>query len=522
MRCITSLFFALALATLALGQAAPPIEWQRCLGGSGAEDARDIAITSDNGFVVIGSTNSVDGDVSGFHGGSSDYWVVKLNEQGLIEWQRTLGGSNSDSGCGIAATEDGGCIVIGNSRSTDGDVSGNHGWSDVWVVKLSVSGTVEWQRSYGGSETDTGYGILELTDGGYIFAGETNSVDGDVSANLGSTDVWVVRIDQVGEILWERSYGGNSFDVAFALDHGLGDTIIVAGYTTSATDDVSTPLGIEDQWVIAISSTDGNLYWERSIGGTGYDVAGGVTGCSDGGAMVVGWSTSTTGDAQGNHGQFDILAARLGAQGQVQWSRVYGGTGSEKCSAVLQQADGGFLFGARTNSEDGDVVGEPQLDDVWLFRTDEAGAIIWQTILGGSNHETTAAIHHTPDGGYILLGTSISNDGDVSGNNGSNDFWVVKFRPELNSIAEFEDSRTITLSPNPTRDRVALSATGIPNGMVEIILFDAIGQIVHQQQGHWQEGSPMELELNGSAPGLYTTVLLSKEAAWSARLVIME
>lgn len=523
MRCISTLFLLTAVVAIAQAQSAPEIEWQRCLGGTQLEVAQDILTTSDNGVIVLGSTNSADGDVSGFHGGSNDYWVVKLDQQGAIQWQRALGGSDTDTPGGIATTQDGGYVVVGTSRSNDGDVSGNHGSTDVWVVKLSGAGTLEWQRSYGGSATETGYAIIELPDAGYLLAGETGSTDGDVSTNLGSTDIWVVRIDQVGEIIWERSYGGNSFDVAFAMGHGLGDTILVAGYTASSTDDVSVALGIEDQWVFAISSTNGNIYWERSVGGTGYDLAGGVTGCSDGGAILVGWSSSTDGDAQGNHGgQFDILAARLSAQGQVLWSRVYGGTGIETCVAVLQQPDGGFLFGARTTSEDGDVVGQPQLADVWLFRTNEAGNIIWQTLLGGSNNESTAAIDHTPDGGIILLGTTNSNDGDVSGNNGAADFWVVKFAPEFNSIAEFTNPQSITLVPNPARERVTLSSTSIPSGTVDVLLFDALGQLVGQNERHWQQGAPLELNLGEWVPGVYTTMVRSEEALWSARLVIME
>ena len=136
---------------------------------------------------MAGYTFSNDGDVSGNHG-AYDYWVVKLNSSGDILWQICLGGTNVDVAYSIQQTSDGGFIVAGYTCSNEGDVSGNHGNSDYWVVKLNSSGTIEWQKCLGGTDGDYAYSIQQTSDGGFIVAGLTGSNDGDVSGNHGGSD----------------------------------------------------------------------------------------------------------------------------------------------------------------------------------------------------------------------------------------------------------------------------------------------------------------------------------------------
>ena len=168
----------------------PTIQWQKALGGSLEDTGGPIQQTNDGGFIVAGFADSNDGDASGNHG-EADLWVVKLNNTGTIEWQKSLGGSSrdgtgsilmaNDGGGSIQQTNDGGYIVAGTSYSNDGDVSGNHGEADAWVVKLSSIGKIEWQKSLGGSGYDGSRFIQQTNDGGYILAGYSNSNDGDVS-----------------------------------------------------------------------------------------------------------------------------------------------------------------------------------------------------------------------------------------------------------------------------------------------------------------------------------------------------
>jgi hypothetical protein len=152
------------------------LEWQKCLGGSKDDNGFSIRQTTDRGYILTGYTHSNDGDVSGNHdptGVTADAWVVKLSEDGMLQWQKCLGGSMDEWGRSIQQTTDGGYILTGHTQSNDGDVSGNHGGPDVWVVKLRADGSLDWQKCLGGSNMDQGFSIQQTTDGGYILTGHT-------------------------------------------------------------------------------------------------------------------------------------------------------------------------------------------------------------------------------------------------------------------------------------------------------------------------------------------------------------
>ena len=174
---------------------APAIQWQKCLGGPDGDAAYSIQQTNDGGFIVAGVTSSNDGHVWGNHGGS-DAWVVKLDSSMFIHMQKCLGGTGADFAYSIKQTSDGGFIVAGFTMSNDGDVSGNHGWNDAWVVKLNSSGDIEWQKCLGGTDYDDAKSIQQTSDGGFIVAGGTWSNDGDMSGNHGGSDAWVVKLNK--------------------------------------------------------------------------------------------------------------------------------------------------------------------------------------------------------------------------------------------------------------------------------------------------------------------------------------
>lgn len=170
------------------------LQWQKALGGSGDEIARSIQQTSDGGYVVAGYSNSTDGDVTENHGGENDCWVVKLGINGELQWQKALGGSGNDIAQAIEQTNDGGYVISGGSDSEDGDVTGAHGGYDCWVVKLDGSGELQWQKAMGGSGADAGSSIKQTSDEGFVVAGYSNSMDGDVSGIHGAEDFWVVKL----------------------------------------------------------------------------------------------------------------------------------------------------------------------------------------------------------------------------------------------------------------------------------------------------------------------------------------
>src|SRR6185436_3480316 len=207
--------------------AQPTIQWQKCLGGTNRDEGLSITQTFDSGYVFGGWTMSTDGDISSVHG-SYDYWVIRLNSVGDTLWQRSLGGSGYNYATCVQQTSDSGFIITGYTTSNDGDVSGNHGSYDIWVVKLFPSGTIEWQKCYGGTAGEFSQSIRQTSDGGYIVANKSNSINGDVNGNHGLEDFWIVKLNNIGDTLWEKSFGGPENDRPFSVWQTFDQGYIVA------------------------------------------------------------------------------------------------------------------------------------------------------------------------------------------------------------------------------------------------------------------------------------------------------
>ena len=354
---------------------------------------------------------------------------------GVIDWEKTLGGSDWDAIYGVEQTADGGYIVTGISGSTDFDVTGNHGALDMWVAKLNPSGTIIWQKSLGGSSGDTGRSVKQTADGGYIVAGSSGSIDGDVTGHHGSNDFWVVKLDGSGNIVWNDCYGGGLDEYANNVQQTADGGYIVTGYSTTTIDngDVTGHHGgFYDYWVVKLDSA-GNLVWQKCLGGTGVDeIYGGVQQTSDGNYIVAGWSNSIDGDVIGNHGGYDIWIVKLDPSGNIIGQKSLVGTLNDRISAdgIQQTPDNGYIVTGYTTSNDGDVTGNHGNFDVWVVKLDSSLDIVWQRCLGGSGEDVGHSVDQTSDGGYIIAGRTGSTDGDVTGNHGGYDAWVAKLNAD--------------------------------------------------------------------------------------------
>jgi uncharacterized delta-60 repeat protein len=426
---IASLLSAISplASPLAAAGEAPAVEWAKNLGGSHNDLANQVLQTADGGYVIAGSSYSTDGDVKG-NRGEEDCWVAKLDARGSLEWQRSLGGSARDQAFSIALTSDGGYIVAGSSESRDGDVGYNQGAQDFWVAKLSAAGDLEWERSLGGSGPDQANSVAQAPVGGYIVAGSSYSSDGDVSGPHGGSDFWVAKLSAEGDTEWEKSLGGSGRDFAESVAPTSDGGYIVAGYSDSTDGDVRGNHGKEDLWVAKLSA-NGALEWQKSLGGSSYEQAHSIAQTSDGGYLVAGASESTDGDVKGNHGKEDLFVAKLSPKGALEWQRSLGGSQSETAYSVIQTSDGGFAVAGFSSSADGDAPGDRLSKDFWVARLSAQGALEWQKGLGGGFLDEARSIVETADGGYVVAGESESSDGDITDNHGSSDFWVVKLSP---------------------------------------------------------------------------------------------
>jgi hypothetical protein len=430
---------ALFLAFMGNAKTQVLIQWQKCLGGSNYEESFYIQQTTDSGYILVGWTSSNDGDVSGNHG-FTDAWVVKVDSVGNIQWQKNMGGSGIDHVLSIQQTTDGGYILTGWTTSNDGDVSGNHGGSDVWVIKIDLVGNIQWQKCLGGSSDDYATSIQQTTDGGYILVGITNSNDGDVTGNNGGSDVWVVKLDTTGNIQWQKCYGGISLEAANSIQQTTDGGYIFAGWAGSNSGDVSGNHGGIDVWVVKLDMV-GNIQWQKCLGGSIDDWASSIQQTTDGGYIVAGITHSHDGDVSFNHGGGDAWVLKLDVVGNIQWQKCLGGSYLEQANSIQQTTDGGYIVAGQAEYNDGDVSGNHGGLDVWVVKLDAVGNIQWQKCLGGSIDEFAHSIKQTLDGGYIIAGRTNSNDDDVYGNHGLDDVWIIKIiEPNISGFVFRDDN----------------------------------------------------------------------------------
>jgi hypothetical protein len=406
----------------------PVVSWQHMYGGSSTELAGDFKRTIDGGLIVCGSGKSHDGDLDG-NGLTNNFWVFKVDANHNTEWSKTYGGSGEDIPNSICSTTDGGYIVAGVSNSNDGDVSGHHGStneSDCWVVKLDMNGSLEWQKSLGGTMSEAANMVIQTTDGNYMVVGDAASADGDVVNNPypGNSSFWIVKLSASGNLISQKIYGGTKTDKANAIQPLKNGQFIIAGQSFSKDGDVTghhDATTTSDAWVIKTNAA-GNILWETSLGGSKSDEAYAVFKTKNGGFIVAGYAYSAIG---GNHGEADYYLWNLSATGAILWQHAYGGTGTDIAYDVELLKDGSFLLSGTSLSLDGDIndhIGnDPDYADYWIIKTDASGNKLWTKSMGGTANDEGRSAHAMPDGSIFCLGTSGSIDVNGTGNHSFDD-----------------------------------------------------------------------------------------------------
>jgi len=363
------------------------LQWQKCFGSSTEDVGNSIAINSTNdAYFICGNTMGNDGNVTGNHGGQ-DGWVVKTRLDGTLLWQVAIGGADSDQANAVVATADGGCLVAG---ATAGAV----------ITKISISGTIEWTKTL---EGDMAYALINTVDGGFAIAGRTAS------------NLWLLKLDNTANVEWQTTYlfEGATSDVAYSLAQSSDGEYVIAGRT----------LSIDYKASICVVKVNGagTVSWAKRISsaGGGGDVAFGVTASpADGGCVVTGY-----------FGAYDLLAAKLDIDGNVEWQKIFPGStsGGIMGRAILSTSQG-YIITGQTSSKNGEIISSKGGIDMFALWLDVDGNKKNSAVLGGKNNDIGKSLVTTPDGAYLAAGQTLSNNGDVSGNHGGSDVWMVKFK----------------------------------------------------------------------------------------------
>ena len=358
------------------------LHWVRTYGGVSGESAHAVVQTSDGGYALAGNI-VVPGSSTW-----NDFCLVKTTADGAVEFVGQYGGPSIEFARALVQTSDGGYALAGSTTA------GLGGLYSFWLVKTDANGVEEWNQTFGGIFLDEPYAVVQTRDGGYALAGYTESF------GAGPADFWLIRTDKMGNMLWNRTYGGAGMDKGRAVIETADYGFALAGYTDSY------GLGLDDAWLVK-TFRNGTLDWNCTYGGAGSDSASSIVQTVDGGYALAGFTNSF------GAGAGDFWLVKTDADGNAMWNRTYGsGATVEDAQSVVQANDEGYALVGDVNNG-GNF-------DCFLVKTDANGTLEWSQTYGGPDWDEVFSIVHTSDGGFAAAGYTYSFDFD------NGDIWLIK------------------------------------------------------------------------------------------------
>jgi len=379
-----------------------PITFYKIFGGSENDYGYSVKQTTDGGYILTGSTKS-------YGNGEYDVWLIKTDSQGIIEWNKTFGGSEYDDGRSVQQTTDGGYIITGFTSSF------GNGNSDVYLIKTDSQGNEEWNKTFGGNWTDHGFSVQLTTDGGYIITGNTESSENGY--------VLLIKTNSEGTEEWNKTFGGTKPNSGSSVQLTTDGGYIITGSLKSSNGSVYT-----DVWLIKTDS-QGNEEWNKTFGGNWTDYGSSVQLTTDGGYIITGYTEYTE--------QFDgdVLLIKTDSQGNQEWNKTFGGSGYfEGGHSVQQTTDGGYIIIGKTNSFGNNQQGQQGHQDVYLIKTNSNGNEEWNKTFGGNTSDGGRSVQQTTDGGYIITGYTFSFGSFTN----TSDIWLIKTDSQGNTVPESE------------------------------------------------------------------------------------
>jgi len=361
--------------------------WEKTYGGSNNDLGVSIQKTYGNGYIIAGLTES-------FGSGEEDVYLIKTDANGDSLWAKTYGGEYDDAGISVQQTSDGCFIITGYAESF------GSGGKDVYLIKTDANGDSLWAKTYGGSETDRGLSVLQVPDEGFIIAGYTESF----SSNS-TSDIYLIKTDINGNLLWEKTYGGTDNDRAQTVQKTSDGCFIIVGYTESFGS------GEEDVYLIK-TDANGDSLWAKTYGGEYDDIGISVQQSLDGEFIIAGYTSSF------GEGQSDVYLIKTDANGDSLWAKTYGTTFYDMGYSICETPNGGYIIvGLTQNYSNYDPIA-----DVYLTETTRDGELICSSTYGGDKADKGYSVVETSDGGYIIAGETSSFGSGLS------DVYLIKIK----------------------------------------------------------------------------------------------
>jgi hypothetical protein len=418
--------------------------FNKAYGGSGCNGGIDFVQTMDGGFALVGGTTS-------YGAGETDMWLVKTNANGEMIWNQTYGDKGWDGAFSLVQTVDGDFALLGETTSYGA------GETDMWLVKTDTNGEMIWHQTYGGTEDERGHSLVQTTDGGFALLGYTNSY-GTGSGRSGN--IWLVKTDANGEMIWHQTYNGIGDEGGYGFLQTIDRGFVFVGEHSEF------GAGTDDLWLVK-TDANGAMIWYQTYGSTGDDQANAVIQTVDGGFAVAGETRSY------GAGNFDMWLVRTDANGMLIWQQTYGGAGMDGANDLVQMADGGFvLLGTTDSFGEGESV-------MWLVRTDANGKMIWHQTYGIGGWDGAYSLIQTADGEFAMLRSPTSFLVEGSWGERNSTIWLVK-----TNVSEMVQPSSTSTTPVST----TISSSNLTLGWEPLSLLVAVVVLTTWYKRHKKTG----------------------------------
>lgn len=394
---------------------------------------QDVISTSDNGFLAVGAVKSVDVEGLELNGGT-DMYVTKFDEFGEVQWQKNFGGSANDYANAVREAKDGGYIIAGSSNSINIDGVNHSGSYDFFIIKLNSLGEVEWQRMFGDIGDEFCYSVDVTEDGGYVLGGFSDSSKVDNLKSQGNSDCYVVKLDKDGMLEWQTLYGTKDDDQLYQIeqtkDGGYAFVITQFYYNLSFS---SRERSSYEQVVLIKTDSEGEIEWQKNYINSGFSSGFDLKQTEDEGFIIVGSSSAENVKGDVSKGKTDFYIIKTDLKGEIVWQKLIGGNKNDRAYKVHITNDNGFVIVGDSSTEKiGEISSNGEVD-VYAVKLDADGEKVWDLFLGGAKTDKATSVCQTYDNEYIVVGMTYSVE--VDGLKGGCDAYVAKI--DMNGLFDW-------------------------------------------------------------------------------------
>jgi len=456
------------------------ITFEKTIGGAQKDYGYDVIITEDGGFLICGLTYS-------YGAGENDCYLVKTDNYGEVQWEKTYGGASYEYALKVKETNDGG-YLLGGTTLTYGE-----GSNDYYLIKTDNNGNSQWEKTYGGWNVDVLNDMEQTSDGGYILIGKSQSF-----TNFSSC-VYMIKTDQNGDTLFTKKYGGPDLNWGLSIEITNDNGYIICGKTSSF------GAGGQDVYLIRTNES-GDTLWTKTYGGDTDDWGNDIIITDDNGFVIAGTTNYDWIDENG-----DVYVLKTDPEGIIEWEKTYSYTQYEFANRIIKTSDNGFMLVGATNS-----FGAGEYD-LYFLKTDANGDTLWTKTYGYSDREIGYSVKQPDSGGYILTGYTNSIG------NGDYDIYLIK-TDEDGNVQNIMDpvitDNTINLEiyPNPCNDYINIKINN-PDNIKELFLeiLNINGQVIYRNEFH---DTQEEIDMSGFSKGVYTVKVIGENYILNKKMIV--